>query len=227
MKVIGIVKDGYSDFMVLKKFIHTIFSHHKSINLEDDIFYEYKDLKLINSIEKFAKSSKEEDFIKEIGSILFTAYNVIAKENTITNKDIIVLNTDSEKILGQNKEYFEDWAYILNQTLFKAIEQFNERMINYGYKYENIPLILPLVLFPSSEIIVAASMYDFCKDNCRKLKPNPDLKVKVYSSADIPTIIENGNLQNVLDTFVIPDHLSDIYKEIPEVRSFMHVLSHP
>lgn len=222
---VAIIRDGLSDFLVLKHFVTSIFQSHQSIELGDDNFYQFEDLKISNVLSKHL-NGKETDFKTEIGSILFIAYNkLLAEKETVTNNDILILNADTEKILGSKDNYFEDWAYNVNNDIWRAIEEFYEKMSSQGYQYIHLPLILPLVLFPSSEILVASCMHDFNKENFRKLEAKPALKQKVYESDDIPTVLDSGHLQNVLDTFVVPDSLQHIYRELPEARKLLHILS--
>lgn len=48
MKTIAIIKDGYSDFMVLKSFISSIFAIEQNIKLEDNNFVDLRDLNIID-----------------------------------------------------------------------------------------------------------------------------------------------------------------------------------
>jgi len=223
--IIAVVRDGHSDSLVLKQFMKTLLSQHK-VELGDDNFYEFKDLKLVDIIDKYKLNYGEKGFIDDIASILFVSFEKLLKEKeTITNNDIIILNSDSEKVLGERKKYFEDWAYNVNHNLWKAADVFYEKMVSAGYNYKNLPLVIPLVLFPCSEILVASCMYDFQRENCRKMKPKPELKYKVYESDNIPEVLNNGYLKDVLDTYIIPEHIESIYREIPEARRLIHILS--
>jgi hypothetical protein len=68
-------------------------------------------------------------------------------------------------------------------------------------------------------------MHDFEKENFRSFEANPTLKKKVYGVENIPKALETGKLQEVLEFWLIPESLSEIYKDIPETRKFMQILA--
>jgi hypothetical protein len=235
---VAIIRDGYSDFLVLKKFVSTIFQHHHLVELGDDNFFEFdKPLTITDALSNYIRKAHLEnfdtfgtfaiDFRREIGSILLTAFHTFSRENDIflTNKDILILNSDAEKTLGLKHRYFEKWAYSINGIMWLAIEEFYNQMVEQGYDYLQLPLILPVILYPSSEILVASCMDDFDKVNYREFNAKPALKQKVYETDSIPEAIENGTMKEVLDTFVIPESLGKLYKDLPEIRKFMHILT--
>jgi hypothetical protein len=234
---VAIIRDGYSDFLVLKKFITSVFQHHHLIELEDDNFFEFQSLNITNSLSEYLSKSYLEnhslfgdfasEFRRQISQVLFTAVRKFAKEKEfdLSNKDILILNGDAERILGSKQKYFEDWAYSINSIMWLAIEEFYNKMVEQGYDYLQLPLILPVILYPSSEILVASCMDDFDKTNYREFNAKPALKQKVYDTDSIPVAIENGTIKEVLDTFVIPETLSKVYKDLPEIRKFMHILT--
>lgn len=234
---IAIIRDGKSDFFVLRKFVKAIYEHHHLIELQEEDFLEFETLNITNALSEYmAKAELEKyalfgdfarDFRKQLSSILFTAFQKFGKEKDkpLTNRDILILNADAERILGKNQHYFEDWAYTVNSILWLAIEEFYHKMVENSYQYENMPLILPLVLFPSSEILVAACMYDFNKEAFRKFDAKPVLKHKVYETENIHIALENGKLREVLDTFLVPESLKSIYQSLPEARKFMQIMT--
>lgn len=237
---IAIIRDGDSDYCVIKQLITAIYKYHHSIELTDDCFFDMESLKIIDPISKYVTNSNQQqdyslysdiakDCKNKIISILYTAFKKFNKEkdNSVCNKDLLIVYTDAEKVLKQKHNYFEDWAYIFDSLLWLTIEEFYQKMLEQSYNYENLPLILPLILFPSSEILVASCMYDFNKDKdkFRQLNAKPDLKQKVYETDNIPQAFRNGKLEEVISTFIVPDSLTSIYQEIPEVRKIIQILS--
>ncbi|MCH8289684.1 hypothetical protein IH992_01085 [Candidatus Poribacteria bacterium] len=238
MKQVAIIRDGYSDYCVIKQFITAIFKHHHLVDLTDDNFFELGGLKISDAMAKYVDNAdKHSDYTlhsehanelrKRITIVLQTTFKKLDRDYGIylSNQDILVVNTDAEKILGKKHNYFNEWAYTLSGVLWLAIEEFYSMRVDGGFNYESLPLILPLILFPSSEILVAACMYDFSKENLRVLKAKPALKQKVYETDSIPKAIQSGKLHEVLSEFVVPDSLKKIYKEIPEARKFIQILS--
>lgn len=97
-------------------------------------------------------------------------------------------------------------------------------MVSMGYNYEQLPYYIPLVPFPSSEIIVASCKYDLSKERLREIRPTPGLKIKVYNTDSIPYAIESGNLNSTLEKYMINEKINEIYREIPETRMLIHAL---
>lgn len=234
----GIIREGYSDYCVIRKFVTSIFNRHHPTDLQDDNFFDLDHLNFSKAIGKYvSKADKAGDYTlygvyagelrRQIIDILHGSLSIFAdyKGDWPSSQDLLILSTDTEKVLKRKHNYFRDWSYTLSGVVWMAVEEFYSRMTDIGYDYENLPLILPLILFPSSEILVAACMYDFRKENFRVMEAKPLLKQKVYETESIPTAIQSGKLEEVLSLFLVPDALKDIYKEIPEVRKFMQIMS--
>ncbi|MFN0203913.1 MAG: hypothetical protein ACKVTZ_20500 [Bacteroidia bacterium] len=234
---IAIIRDGHSDFLVLKHFVSAIFEHHHLIELTENDFLEFEHLNITNALSKYISKAGKENYAlfsapakelrSELNTVLFTAYKKFSNEKgkTLCNQDVLILNADAEKVLGVKQNYFTDWAYAMNNTLWLAVEEFYHKMVENGYDYQQLPLILPLILFPSSEILVAACMHDFNKEDFRSFEAKPTLKQKVYGTDNIPNALESSILQETLALYVVPESLSSIYRELPEVRKFMQILA--
>lgn len=233
MRNIAIIREGFSDYCVIKHFISAIFKDN-SIELNEDNFLDMEQLTIRDAVSKYFKSGGGHDLYSKnavelklrIISILFTALQKFKRaKDKVSNKDILVINSDSEKILKDKDNYFNKKFYILNAISWLAIEEFYNRMVKQGWSYEKLPLILPLIFFPSSEILAASCMYNFKKENFRELRAKPDLKIKVYETDNIPNAIKTGKMEEVLSTFITPESIKKVYKEIPEARKFIHILS--
>ena len=239
MKKIGIIKDGLSDFMILKKFLSSIFQKEQNIEIKDKNFIDLKGLKIGENINEYidkANKNEEKDINGECAdklkkNILSILYAAATKYEDFTNKDIIVLNGDVEHRLIENENFFEEWVRRLYSIIHFSIDKFYDRMSLKGYSYINLPIIIPLILFPSIEILVAACYLSYKdKNTIRELRAKPDLKMKVWDTEYISAAIDNGKIENVLNLCFDTDYensLYNIYKEIPEVRSFIHTLTYP
>jgi hypothetical protein len=234
--MIGIICDGESDFDVLKKLIQAIFEKHHKDNLTDNEFYRFDKIKTFDITQSyFDKCRKEgyglhqrhtDEFIEEINNFLEIALYKITKEKgkPISNQDIIIFNADSEIIMGKNVSYFKEWLYFIHPVLWKAIEHFNDELIQKGYSYEQIPLVLPIIPFPCIEILVRAAMPNY-DEKYRSLKAKPELKQEVWGTYHIPTAYNEGMIQATLENYIIPQNIEAIYRHIPEARKFIQILS--
>ncbi|MBW1614974.1 MAG: hypothetical protein JRJ49_00255 [Deltaproteobacteria bacterium] len=235
MRNIAIIREGFSDYCVIKHFISAILQDD-FVQLTDDNFLDMGKLTISDAVAKYFKSGggnnlddkKAIELKKRIIDVLYTAFKKFKREkDKVSNKDILAINSDAEKILKDKDNYFNKEFYILNEISQLAIEEFYNKMVKHGWAYENLPLILPLIFFPSSEILAASCIYDFKSEskNFRKLRAKPDLKLKVYETDNIPRAIETGKMEEVLSKFITPEAIEKVYKEIPEARKFIHILS--
>jgi hypothetical protein len=235
--MIGIISDGTSDFDVLKKLTRAIFEKHHKANLNDSDFCLLDTIKFNSELHRFSKKCKvienygihtahAKEFIKEIENFLTIAVGILYKRKgeSLTNKDVIILNTDSETVLVKTDNYFQEWFYFVYPVLWKAIEHFYEDLMKKGYTYEQIPLILPIIPFPSIEILVRAAMPNY-DEKYRNFNAKPDLKQEVWGTDSIPTAYLKGNIQASLEKHIIPQNIEAIYRHIPEARKFIQILS--
>ncbi len=86
MRNIAILRDGYSDFLVVKKFVKCILDAQKGETLEDRSFIDLEQLNITNPLMKYLdKTSKNGDYsyhseeandlIKELISIYYGCYS--------------------------------------------------------------------------------------------------------------------------------------------------------
>ena len=156
MKKIAIIKDGYSDFLILKSFISSTFKHEQNIYLEEKNFIDIKGLKIGEGIEKYLDNANKDNEVSVNGkhaiklknSIINVLYASSNNEN-FNNKDILILNGDAEHKLIKHENFFEDWVRKLYSIIYLSIDEFYEKMNFRGYTYQNLPIIIPLILFPS------------------------------------------------------------------------------
>jgi len=229
-----ITRDGGSDFLVLKSFVSYIFLNERNIQLSDDNFVD-SGMNIGGSIGKFLDAKNQSDDIKrqrikELEKRIIQILVIIASKG-VTNKDIVILNADTENKLEYKEKYYEEsWISQFCLTVDFAIDKFYERMIEQGYAFENLPLIIPLVLFPSIEILVAACyLSNSDKVKMRTLKANPDLKNKIWEETNMKSAIESGKVNQILELCFTGrnDSLKEIYKHIPEARNLIHILRCP
>lgn len=237
MRNIAILSDGYSDYLVLKKFTQCIIEKHRGEVLEDACFLDLGKLNIVEPLRKYIdKAGKKSDYsyhspeanelVKELIGIYYGCYNRFMKENDlVTNKDIMLIYADSERLLMNRSNYFNDWAYSIKGLINLSIEHFYEKMVTQGYSHSNLPFIIPLILFPSSEILVATCKYNAVTERLRELTPNPSLKEKIYGTSSINDAIQSGALFLALDTYLIDSNLEEIYREVPEARILIHSLT--
>jgi len=93
-------------------------------------------------------------------------------------------------------------------------------MIRQGYGKENLPLIIPIVPFPSTDILiaVASGKARYYGKNAR------DLKKMLYDTTDLRTIgIED--FEELALRHITSERINLIFERIPESRFFVNFLS--
>lgn len=168
-RYIGIIADGGTDREILKTLVKC------ALLIDDEI---EKNTKIVllkrqiirDHIEEFLfiasrdnnytlSSSNSQRLIDRIVATLYGAFNELAtfSDRPLNNKDLIILNSDAERTLRSADSYFDDWASILTKLLIFGIEKYYHNKVKQGFDLENLPLIIPLILFPSTDILVLAA----------------------------------------------------------------------
>ncbi|WP_069471189.1 hypothetical protein [Candidatus Marithrix sp. Canyon 246] len=220
---VKIICDGLSDYLVIKKLISAIFehSHADEVSLEFIEFEQYPNVR--DYIDEFIDKSKDTNYDLFHENVKSSKNNIITALIQVVDaltREISISNTDSEKPLIHKENYLKRrWAYSLNAFLELAIEEFYQKRVEWGYDYQSLPLILPLVLFPSIEILVAACFesdgnFD---ERYRSLEAKPHLKQKVWETDSIHEALTTGMFDDILNEYIVPENLN---LQIPFTLSF-------
>ncbi|AHJ30034.1 hypothetical protein PN465_19910 [Nodularia spumigena CS-584] len=230
---IGIIGDGATDRAIFRKISECILSNGYENNVTLN-YFELKRQTLHDPVEKYCREvgklnsgcyltgKQAADFRNAVTHTLYGAFAEFEKEVTeVSNRDIILLTADSEHTLTTPDEYFKDWRFSISKILVGGIETFYGVKAIQGYKHEDLPLVIPLVTFPSTEIFIAAA-----KDLIGK-KPwkNPgELKQLLYGTKNLQTLREEDLQSKALD-FITMESIGRIFYHVPESRTFIQTLS--
>ncbi len=116
--------------------------------------------------------------------------------------------------------YFEDYAFHLAKILMAAIEKLYHQMVQWGFERRFIPTIVPLPLFPSTEIIVAAARNSGLSFHGRT--PG-ELKRMLYNVHDMD-LLSPEELDKHALAHITTDSLDRIFSFVPEVRYLIHIM---
>lgn len=240
---IAIIRDGESDFLVLKRLLSVLFERYRNASLEDENFLNLKDLSPRDIVEKFVDKGKSEnyaafgkqaeEFRRRIKGLLHAGLKALRNEKeAVSNRDILILYTDAELALVDSSHYNDDnrHAYSLRTQMQLAIDEFYQALAQQYEAFETLPFIVPIILFPSSEILVAAFIGELGSKNDRKNYRKYeaiDLKQYVYDSKSIHEVIHTGQLEKKLNAYIVNDEetINRVYKELPELRTLLHILA--
>ena len=230
---IGIIGDGPTDRRVIGKLAECVVSYGRTHSTIPQVV-ELGRLNIRDAVDKYwQEASRSEDYQiageagrnlqSKVVTRLWTAveeFRTQAKGDSLSCMDVVVLSTDAEKHFSSPDMYFDNWARHLPKVLMAGIEQLQHRMIQWGYDWNAIPTIVPLPLYPSSEVIIAAARESGLPFHGR---PAKELKKLLYNVQDLTRLSSEEFERQALD-HLNTDALGRIFRYIPEARPFLHML---
>ncbi len=230
---IGIIGDGPTDLRVIGKLAECILSYGQIDPITSEIF-ELRQQNLRTPVDRYwDRATREENYHiaseagkrlqKDAVALLWRAIEelkALASCDSLSYKDLIVLSTDAEKRLNTIDGYFEDYAIHLAKILMVAVEKLYHQMVEWGIERRFIPTVVPLPLFPSTEIIVAAA-----KDNGHSFRGRTarELKSLLYNVHDM-ALLSLEDLDRQALAHITTDSLDRIFRFVPEVRYLVQTM---
>ncbi len=234
---IGIIGDGATDRAIFKKISECILSDEDQNNVTLN-YIELRRQTIHDAVDKYCREADKIidgcyltgkqalDFKHSVTNTLYGAFADIESElGLISNRDIILVTADSEHTFSHPDDYFKDWRFSISKILVGSIEEFYRAKAREGYTHEYLPVVIPFVVFPSTEILIAAAKIDpkkLIKDAYGK-KPR-ELKQLLYGTTELQTISAEDFNKKALD-FINSESIGRIFQNIPESRNFMQTLS--
>ena len=158
-------------------------------------------------------------FIGKVVAVLHGSIDEFKNEvgRDIEGQDLLIINTDSERVLRSKDTYLEEeWGGSLSRLLWAAVEKYYHIRASHSHLIGALPLILPLPVFPSTEMLVAAAgASPYGAFTYHGKKPH-ELKRMLYGQ-------DFGFGQLALDS-ITPESIESIYAHIPEARLFLRIL---
>ncbi len=162
------------------------------------------------------------DLRKAVSGVLYGAfYEFRSMVGDVTDHDILVVSTDAERYLQDSDRYFDCWALGLTKIFMSGIEYFYHGMIRRErLRRGDLPLIIPIVLFPSTDILVAAArnMTGYYGTKAK------DLKKLLYSTTDLRKV-STEDFGELALKHITPEGIDLIFERVPESRFFVNFLS--
>lgn len=234
---IGIIGDGATDREVFKNISECILSDGNKNNLTLN-YIELSRQNIHDAVEKYCREANKItdgcyltgkqalDLKNSVTRTLVGAFAEFESEvGTISNRDIILLTADSEHTFSHPDDYFKDWRFSISKILVGSIEEFYREKARESYTHELLPLVIPCVVFPSTEILIAAAKIDsqkFIKSAYGK-KPR-ELKQLLYGTTELQTLSDEDFSKKALD-FINLESIGKIFQNVPESRTFIQTLS--
>jgi hypothetical protein len=227
---VGVIADGPTDKVILAELVKQLLSSNS--HSEDEIESVRLQQEAVPFMDRFradyfgTKGSRSlcSPHARELRcGLVGLLFKVVQElENHIARpvceKDIIVLNTDAERYLRDGDAYLADeWALALSHIFWAATEDFYHKTEQRYLAAEHIPTVVPLVLFPSTDIVVAAARAWNQQAFTSRDKKAPDLKKELYGVTDLRYLDEDGLKSKALD-HLNADGCAGIMRHVPEAR---------
>lgn len=227
---VGIVGDGSTDQAIFGQIVECILSNGSSIN-------DVRVIPLIRPtlavhVERYWKeATRTEQYYlpgrpavelerNTTNSILGAFNDFESSIGGVSAKDILLLTADAERSLSQPSVYFEHWALSISKILSGAVDKFYDIKANQTSSREDLPLVISLITFPSTDILVAAAK------NIKAIygkKPH-ELKRMLYGTHDLRTLRPEALDKRALK-FITPESINSIYAKVPESRMLIQTLA--
>jgi len=131
---IGIVGDGATDIAIFKKICECILSNEEQndvppnyIELKRQTIHDYverycKEVSKVNSV-CYLTGEQASKFRKSVASTLYADCGEFESEiGQLTSRDILLLTADTEYVLSNPDDYFNDWRFSISKILVGSIE---------------------------------------------------------------------------------------------------------
>jgi hypothetical protein len=230
IRYVGVISDGSTDYDIIKKFVTTLLEPTGSCEvvqlggkLRDDLDRFWRESDKANDYNPYNPAARE--LRKKITLILYAALSELEKKmpREMKDCDLLVLNSDAEKPISLPDNYFEQRIFIIPKIFSLVIEEFYHKFHQQGYQRKFLPMVLPLVLFPSSEILVAAFRHSE-KDVFRaRGKQAKELKQELFGTDDMRRLGPD-EFDKVVLSYITRTNCEKVYKFVPESRHFIRSL---
>ncbi len=230
-RYIGVVADGSTDKEILLRLV-------QSLLLESGPFHE---VRLRQSLADYMSSFRyvvdrtgqlgffdkpSTDLRKGIINVIFSAVGELRGQarRDVREYDLLILNTDAEWSMRGQDHYFQEQKFILLSKIFyAAIEEYYHKAGN-KHLWMGLPQILPLILFPSTDILVAAAKATggqvFSSHGLRAR----EIKRQLYHTDDL-RYLKGNDLATMALSHITAGGCVNIYSHLPEARVFLRNLT--
>ena len=230
---IGIIGDGPTDLRVIGRLAECVVTHGPGLPEQPQII-ELRRHNIRDAVDKYwQEASKSIDYSisgqagrRLQGTVFAMLRDAIAefesqvRGENLSWRDVIVLSTDAERHFSSAENYFDAWAFQLPKILMAATEKIYHELVGWSHQPTSIPTIVPLPLYPSSEVIIAAARNGGLAFHNRSAR---ELKQLLYRVPRMNQLSDDEFNRLALD-HITTEALETIFQQIPEVRPFIHVL---
>ncbi len=191
----------------------------KRLNIRDDVDRYWRTVD--KPQEYFLPSKPATKLLGDImNTILKAFFNFELEVGELSCRDVLLITSDAEKTLKSEEVYYSEvWAFSLSKICLGAVEKFYQAKAKEFCPPSSIPLIVPVIAFPSTEVFVSAA-----KGMTSNGKSARELKQAVYDTTNLKTL-NDGELAKKALNYITPTTVEYIFRQRPESRLFIQHLS--
>jgi len=230
-RYLGIVADGPTDYEIMAKFLKSLLEpagpcEERMISLNLSVYMsEFRD-----------KASRTQQYglfdrpaVRLRRAIINVIHSAVGEfkdriSRGLCHSDVLLLNTDAEWPIKAQNEWHEIERIVVFYRIFDgAISEFYNAPGN-RRNWEYLPLIVPLVLFPSTDILIAAARCDGDVSFEFRGKKAPWLKQKLYGCSELNRL-GPGDLEKKALNHLTREACMRIYSSVPEAQILLRTLT--
>ena len=238
-RFIGIMGDGSTDREIIAYLVEVILKGtgnsdnrvtpillHRQ-NIRDDIDKFWREYQVEEKADKNTSilNSSFKNLESAVANVLFGATADFEGHigRPLTKREMIILCSDSEKVLRNKDAYFEEWAWMMEKIIQRGIEKYYHTLSGRGHSVENLPLTVPVIPFPSTDVLIASAKSASEQSVAVRGRKANELKTSLYGTDNLSSLKPDGLEQHAF-IYLTNDNVQTIYRDIPEVRTLFQTL---
>lgn len=230
-RYVGIVADGPTDQEIMARFMKSLLE--PAGQYEEVLIGEKLSVYMAPFRQKASRTGEYGLFDKPAIKLRKAIVNVIhsavgefrdAIGRELSHSDVLLLSTDAECPINSPQEWHEiERIVVMCRTFDGAIAEFYNAPGN-RLNWEYLPLVVPLVLFPSADVLIAAARSDYDVSLEFRGKKAPWLKQELYGCCDLRQL-RPDDLEKKALSYLTFDACKQIYSSVPEARMLLRTLT--
>ena len=230
-RYLGVVADGPTDQEIMARFLKSLFEPTGAC--EERIIDKNLTILMQQFRDRASRTGQYHLFQKPAVKLRKGIVNVIysavvefrdAISRDLSHSDVLLLSTDAEWPIKAQNEWHEIERIVVFYRIFDgAISEFYDAPGNRA-NWEYLPLIIPLVLFPSTDILIAAARSDHDANFDFRGQKAQWLKQNLYGCSDLSQLGLDDLEKKALSHLTF-EACKRIYSSIPEARVLLRTLT--
>ncbi|MBM4040307.1 MAG: hypothetical protein FJ290_17510 [Planctomycetes bacterium] len=141
----------------------------------------------------------------------------------LTRRDMVLVSSDAERYLSNADAYFQEWAWMVGMAVLGGVEKFHHALSSRGYTLDFIPVVVPVIPFPSTDLLIAVARNRQGGGLPERGADPRRLKLALYGTEHLMSLRPEDLHERALK-HISADAILAMYSAVPEVRPLLHWL---